>query len=389
MSSQLQVKILKGFYRGKVITGTFPLLKPFTNGAKGSYLTIRAEITQQLFQTISPRITVMTENDFVLIDSAGNEMTQNDVATVTSIGEVVTTTNYEHAFTRDETDQEAKERIRSAFQMLEDITDSVAKGTIRGLIVTGPPGIGKSCGVEKKLQEANLFRILKGQDPNYEIISGVASPVGLYQKLFWNKNKGQVLVFDDSDSICFDEECLSFLKRCLDSGSKRTISYNKESKVLLNADIPQRFDFEGSVIFLTNIDFENVKQGRIAEHLKAIVSRCHYLDMEIVSLKDKLLRIEQVIEDGMLEDYEFEPSTIEMIFNWIKDNSPFLREVSLRMTKKVADLVKTEPARWQAYAEATCLTRESKFRRLFQEKQQRLENASEQDGVMVVISNEP
>jgi len=365
--NQIQVKILKGFYRGKVITGIFPLVKPFTLGAKGPYLTIRAEITPSLFQTITPRI-IVEETDFILIDESGNEMSQNDIAISNNVGEIVTTTNYEKVFTNNETDEEAKARIRQTFQMLENITDSVAKGTIRGLIVTGPPGIGKSCGVENKLKEANLFQVLRGLDPNYEIISGVASPIGLYQKLFWNKNRGQVLVFDDSDSICFDEECLSLLKRCLDSGSKRTISWNKESKVLLNEDIPKRFDFEGSVIFLTNIDFENVKAGRIAEHLKAIVSRCHYMDMEIGSMRDKLLRIRQVVDDGMLKDYDFTQDEIEMIIKWITDNAQFLREVSLRMTKKVADLVKSEPAQWREYAESTCLTRESKFKRLMQEK---------------------
>jgi len=41
-----------------------------------------------------------------------------------------------------------------------------------------------------------------------------------------------------------------------------------------------------------------------------------------------------------------------------------LREVSLRMTKKIADIMKADSIGWLEMAEATTLQREAKFKRL-------------------------
>jgi hypothetical protein len=212
---------------------------------------------------------------------------------------------------------------------------------------------------------------MAGQDPKYEVISGGVSSIGLYQKLYYNRGNDQVLVFDDCDGVLFEEECLNLLKAALNSGDKRRICWNKESRVLATDDIPEHFDFEGSIIFLSNIDFERTiqKGSRIAAHLEAITSRCHYLDLEIGSLRDKLLRIKQIVRDGMLTPYNFSPTEEAQVLNFVMENSEYLREVSLRMVKKIADFVKADPKGWMEMAEATCLQRDAKFKRLLAKKQ--------------------
>jgi hypothetical protein len=159
---------------------------------------------------------------------------------------------------------------------------------------------------------------------------------------------------------------LSLLKGALNSGDKRRIAWNKESRVLAVEDIPEAFDFEGSIIFLSNIDFERsiAKESRIAAHLAAIMSRCHYLDLEIGSTRDKLLRIKQVVRDGMLATYDFSPVQEADIMEYMMSNSEYLRELSLRQLKKIADIVKAKPTDWVMAVEATCLHKEAKFKRL-------------------------
>ena len=182
-----------------------------------------------------------------------------------------------------------------------------------------------------------------------------------------------MLVFDDADGILFEEESLNLLKAALNSGDRRRICWNKESRILKETDIPDSFDFEGSIIFLTNIDFERsiAKNSRISAHLAAIMSRCHYLDLEIGSLRDKILRIRQIIRDGMLAPYDFSADEEREVLQFITSNSEYLREVSLRMVKKIADFVKADPANWQIMAESTCLQREAKFKRLVEKRQQK------------------
>jgi hypothetical protein len=163
-----------------------------------------------------------------------------------------------------------------------------------------------------------------------------------------------------------EEECLNLLKAALNSGEKRRICWNKESRVLAVDDIPEAFDFEGSIIFLTNVDFEaSIARGsRIGGHLAAIMSRCHYLDLEIGSMRDRLLRIKQIIRDGMLTSFMFSPVEEAAILSFVVDNAEYMREVSLRMVKKIADLVKADPNGWLEMAESTTLTKEAKFKRL-------------------------
>jgi hypothetical protein len=275
-------------------------------------------------------------------------------------------TNYEQMFVQAETEDEAMERIADTFLMLDKITDACARGVVRGLVVSGPPGVGKSFGVEKQLEAANMFRKMGGQDPKYEVITGGVSPIGLYQKLYHNRDSERVIVFDDCDGILFEEECLSLLKGALNSGDKRRIAWNKESRTLLSEGIPEHFDFEGSIIFLSNVDFEkSIERGsRVSSHLEAIMSRCHYLDLEIGSMRDKLLRIKQVVRDGMLEPFEFTAEQEAGVMDFTLSNSEHLREVSLRMVKKIADFVKADPNGWMEMAEATCLQRDAKFKRL-------------------------
>lgn len=365
----IQVSIVKGYYRGELVSGIFPLVKPYQEGAKGGFVTIKNPNPKAGTPPVQ-RVTV-EKGDFTLLGADGEELGAHVVVdTGDKPGTIETSTNYEQVFVAAETEDEAMSRISETFLMLDKIVDASARGVIRGLVVSGPPGVGKSFGVEKQLEAANMFRKMGGQDPKYEVVSGGVSSIGLYQKLYFNRGKDQVLVFDDCDGVLFEEECLNLLKAALNSGERRKINWNKESRVLQTEDIPESFDFEGSIIFLSNIDFERTiaKGSRIAAHLEAIMSRCHYLDLEIGSTRDKLLRIKQIVRDGMLAPYLFSPEEEKQVVDFIFDNAEYLRELSLRMVKKVADFVKADPKGWHEMAEATCLQREAKFKRLLAKK---------------------
>lgn len=367
----IQVQIIKGEYRAKPVTGIFPLVKPWQDGAKGGFVTIRNPDPAP--NTPSVQRVNCLQSDIKLLDATGEELGAHVVVdTGEDSGKMEVGTNYESAFIQAESEDEAMTRIGETFLMLDKITDACARGVIRGLVVSGPPGIGKSYGVEKQLEAANMFRKMAGKDPKYEVVSGGVSSIGLYQKLYYNRTSEQVLVFDDCDGVLFEEECLNLLKGALNSGDKRRICWNKESRTLKVEDIPEVFDFEGSIIFLSNIDFERsiAKNSRISSHLEAIMSRCHYLDLEIGTMRDKLLRIKQIIRDGMLAPYEFSEEQVAMVQTFVFDNAEYLRELSLRMVKKIADFVKADPNGWLEMAEATCLQREAKFKRLMEKRQQ-------------------
>jgi hypothetical protein len=382
--SQIQISIVKGEYRGNnSVSGVFPLVKGYVDGKLGGFVTIRNPNPEPGHPSVQ-RIKLAADA-FKLLDAAGDELAAHIVvpgADMPLQGTGAPNTDFETVFMESETEEEAMERIGDTFNMLDKITDACAQGIVRGLVVSGPPGIGKSFGVEKQLAAANLFAVIKTGEPNYEVVSGGVSSIGLYQKLYFNRRPEDVIVFDDCDGVLFEEECLNLLKAALNSGDKRRICWNKESRVLGDSGIPNEFDFEGGIIFLSNIDFDRsiARGSRIASHLSAIMSRCHYLDLEIGSLRDRLLRIKQVVRDGMLKPFNFSEEQEAAVVAFTADNAEYLREVSLRMVKKIADFVKASPNGWYEMAEATCLTKDAKFKRLYERKQK----AAKDVGVVLV-----
>lgn len=337
------VKISSGNYRNQTIEGVFPLIKPTQHGKKGYFVTVDAsELLGEDRKSIR-----------VVVPSLAHVEPLSDAECEGKVVGDTSTKNKKPA----ETEEQAIERIRKRFAILDQMTDAVANGVVRGLIVSGPPGVGKSFGVESILDMYDAEQKLAGRPPRTEIVKGSMTPIGLYQTLFNNSAKGDILVFDDCDSILFDEVCLNMLKAVLDSGKKRTISWKSESSALRREGIPDSFEFKGGCIFITNVNFEHVKSKKIKDHLAALMSRCHYMDLEMDSVRDRFLRINQIVSDGMLAEYDFGEDGEREVVDFMVEKSARLREISLRMVLKIADLKKMSPDTWKGLAESTCMKR--------------------------------
>jgi hypothetical protein len=257
-----------------------------------------------------------------------------------------------------ETDEQIYARLGERFEILTEMTRAVRTGDVRAMIVSGPPGVGKSHGVEAVLSKDGLFDKLAERKPKFEVVKGAMSAIGLYAKLYEFSEKGNVVVFDDCDSILMEDLSLNILKGALDSSERRFISWNTDSRLLRSEGIPDRFEFKGAAIFITNIKFEHVKSKRLRDHLDALESRCHYIDLQMDTAREKILRIKQVVrEAGMLDRYEFEPVVRDELIQFVEDNQTKLRELSLRMVLKLADLRKSFPKSWIAMAKTTCMKR--------------------------------
>jgi len=257
-----------------------------------------------------------------------------------------------------ETDEQIMERLKGRFEVLDDMTRAVKAGKIRAMIVSGPPGVGKSYGVESQLSRHDVFANVAQNEKlkKYEVVKGAMSALGLYAKLFAFSDPKNILVFDDCDSVLLDDLSLNILKAALDSGNKRMIHWNTDSRLLRQEGIPGSFEFKGGCIFITNIKFDNVRSKKLRDHLEALESRCHYLDLTIDTEREKILRIKQVIRDhGMLDKYEFGEAGAAELVNFVDANKRRLRELSLRMVLKLADLKQAFPAKWQGHAEVTCM----------------------------------
>ena len=177
-----------------------------------------------------------------------------------------------HTDTAEETDEQAIDRIAARFSILDEMAEAVSTSKVRAMIVSGPPGIGKSYGVERALEKQNMFQDIAGSQRKFEVVKGAMSAIGLYKKLYEHSAKGHVVCFDDCDAILYDDLALNLLKAALDTTPRRTLHWNTESRTLMAEGMPNHFEFSGGVIFITNIKFDNVKSKKLQDHLQALQS---------------------------------------------------------------------------------------------------------------------
>ena len=345
------IKIEQGTYRNQDMSGRiFPILKDyqkFAGDKEGGFVTVDCSELDGFEGLDKARINVPSISDLTIVTEGAYQIQRDELQANTP--EVKPTRAGE------ETDEEAIERIAARFSILDEMAEAVSTSKVRAMIVSGPPGIGKSYGVERALEKRSMFDDIAGSQRKFEVVKGAMSAIGLYKKLYEHSGKGHVVCFDDCDAVLYDDLALNLLKAALDTGKRRTLHWNTESRTLMAEGMPNSFEFHGGVIFITNIKFDNVKSKKLQDHLQALQSRCHYLDLTIDSMRDRMLRIRQIVGTGMLEKYAMGREAEEQLVQFIFDNKHKLREISLRMVLKIADLWKMAPDRYQHLAEQTCM----------------------------------
>ena len=260
------------------------------------------------------------------------------------------------------TDQEILDRVNIKFGVMNRMVDGMVSQLIRSMIVYGAPGIGKTYHIELSLKKAH-----REQGLYYHIIKGACSAPGLYQALY-HARKGGIVVLDDCDSIFNDEQGFNILKSALDSTKTRTLSWRKmatwvydarrEQDFIINTDdkFPNEFDFEGGVIFITNMNtagkaFDNKKNS---PNFQALISRSIYLDLTLNSQRAHMVRIRDVFVNNMRKEEGLSESQAEEILTFVFSKQEKFREVSLRLLKQICQLYKLGDD-WKTFVEHTMM----------------------------------
>jgi hypothetical protein len=251
-----------------------------------------------------------------------------------------------------ETDEQIFEKLNDRFSILEMMTKAAVAGEARAVIVSGPAGLGKSYTVEQELAAWDPNEI------NHTIIKGFVRATGLYKTLYNYREAGQVIVFDDSDSIFYDDVALNLLKAVCDTTEKRRVSWLTEG-VMIDEEsgerLPRGFEFNGTIVFITNLDFDALidRGHKLAPHLQALMSRAHYIDLAMKTRRDYVVRIKQVLDQGLLKKSGLTPAQERDVVDFIEANTDKLRELSLRMALKLGAIRKIGDT-WMKVAKVTC-----------------------------------
>lgn len=358
----MKVQIARGTHGNKVVENiVFPLVKPgIWASQKGPFVLVDG--TGMVgFPDRNFRIHIKSPDDVIFESAESNEFHSKSHKDTSEKSQ------------KRESDRAIKKRIAERFEILQEMTTSAATGQVRGIIVSGAAGVGKSYEVEQALARDSLMDQLSfnpdaddqderrvGKDnnfsPRYSFIKGHMSPPALYKTLYDHSFRGEVLALDDCDSVWYDDTSLNLLKAALDTSRERVISW-KTAASLGDPDLPDSFTYEGSLIVITNINFERtIRQGgKLAPHFDAMMDRCFYLDMTIDTIREKLLRIEQVAFDfGMLRKAGLTDKQSDEVFKFVVKNASEFRYLSLRKVVQIADLYKMG-GNWKRKAEITLM----------------------------------
>ncbi len=264
-------------------------------------------------------------------------------------------------FDPDESDEQIEAKLRERFALLDEFTRLATEGRIRALIISGPGGVGKTHSIDKILTEF---------DPTgekYSTHSGYSTPVGLLKMLYFHRNENNLLKLDDIDSIFNDEKALNLIKTSCDTTKQRIITYASQATIIdedSGDTIPSNFEFNGTVIFSTNLDFDQLidKGSKLSRHFEALMTRSHYVDLMMRTKRDYLWRLFMVADESNLFDQVQGGPLIlkekEDVLTFIEKNFRILRECSLRMALKIGALRKAakddDKFSWERMAILSC-----------------------------------
>lgn len=260
-------------------------------------------------------------------------------------------------FNSHETDEQIMNKLNERFEVLKLMTQDAIAGDIRSMIVSGPGGVGKTYTMDNELDKWDPDR------ENFTTASGYMRPTGLYKLLYKHRHPGDIIKLDDMDSVFYDDTSLNFIKIATDTTQERILTYAAETKMEdeeTGEPIPRQFEYNGTMLFITNLDFDAMieKNTKLSNHLEAMVTRAHYIDLMMKTKRDYLLRVYQVVEQGLFDNRDMTDEMIDDTLEFIDKYHPNLRECSLRMALKVGGLRKNADPQdtipWDRKALLTC-----------------------------------
>jgi hypothetical protein len=217
--------------------------------------------------------------------------------------------------------------VKDRFSFLRHVVTMVGTGISNAAIISGEGGMGKSFTTLQTLTKLGLT------SAQYVLVKGNTSAKGLYNTLRLHSTK--LVVFDDCDNVFDDSTALNILKGALDSHGKREVSWN-------NHDSLGKFEFQGAVLFITNIPSSQLDQ--------AVRSRCMVVDVSM-TVQEKLDYMKEILPDIRPE---LSPALKQEAYDLVHEYAYSLRNLTLRSLVQTVDCAASadplKPDAWKQLA---------------------------------------
>lgn len=249
------------------------------------------------------------------------------------------------------------DKVIKRFETVEVMTSLFldTDSRMRGLMVLGDPGMGKTYYVTKALKDSGKFenvRYIKGAD---------MSAPAFFAELYYYRNAGDIIVLDDVDIVNKGKgersTMLALLKGATDPDPRhRTLEWLKAgtNQLFKDNNIPSTFEFHGTIIWITN-DTQDALQKSVGNaHWNAISSRFRQVPAWF-DANEKIMYTLYLIEecDILGKNCLVEPFTkdvIEDVCQYLRENWEDMEDVTPRVCIDLADLRNKLPDTWTIYA---------------------------------------
>ena len=245
-----------------------------------------------------------------------------------------------------------KQRITEVADLNTDLTDfvdGVITGVHRSAVIYGPPGLGKTHSVTGALQRHG-----KIDNKDYVVVRSHASPLELYQILWFMRATNKIVVLDDCDGILTNESGLNIVKAATDNkfrqvGWHSTISIKSPT----GKSIPNSFTFNGSLVVITNVRLATGR-GRMSNHWDALRSRMPGFHLALDDRSDQYAQIFYTMTE--LDYLNSSPDTAiteeqkVTLLKFFFENIDVPRRLDLRMPETIAREMKSRPDNWERRA---------------------------------------
>lgn len=246
-------------------------------------------------------------------------------------------------------------RVINKFQSIQNIAEVFVTGQSaqRGLLISGDAGTGKSHYIKQAF-------INTGTTKKVDYVKSVSfTAPALYAKLWENRHKGDVVVFDDCSLESLTGESfrkwVSWIKGGLElSKDKKMIGYEaaSQNKLFEELGVESEFSFEGSIIWITNTRFDKLAK-KFGDHWDAVKGR--FIGVEIFLTKEeKYMYTNYLIEEvDMLgkkceaKEGGYSDKIIMKTMDYLEDSYEDLKEITPRVAIKVADTMEMYPEVWK------------------------------------------
>ena len=224
----------------------------------------------------------------------------------------------------------------------------------KGMIISGDAGTGKSHFVQKAFVDTDsTHRVDYNKSKSFTAAS-------FYVKLYLNRNAGDVVTLDDCGLEHLTGKDFQTVTDMIKGATemtkgRRMIGWERAStnKLMEEHNVPSEFDFQGSIIWITNSSFEQLAK-KFGENWEAMQSRFIQVPIRL-NEQEKLMYTLYLLEDvGMLEgsmcqtkEGGYSKEIVDETVKYIRSNYKYMNNVTARVAAQIADTMEHFPEDWK------------------------------------------